>query len=63
MGKCRHEVSSQSTLRLMQVQSVVDGERSMYSVECTACGRMTDWFHTRQDAYVEAWYGCWMKEE
>lgn len=57
--KCHHDASSQSTLRLL---AVTNGKRAMFSCECTACKRMTEWFYTRYEAQVEAWYECWMKE-
>lgn len=61
--RCYHDASSQSTLRLMQVKAVTGEQRSRYSCECTACKRMTDWYATRYEAQVEAWYECWMREE
>ena len=62
-SKCHHEASSQSTLRLLQVESVGKKHKTRYSCECTVCKRMTDWYYTRYEAQVEAWYECWMKEE
>ena len=59
--RCYHDASSQSTLVINQVQSVIH-KRSRYSCECTVCKRMTDWYYTRYEAQVEAWYECWMKE-
>lgn len=48
---------------MMQVKAVAGQQRSRYSCECVACGRMTDWFETRYEAQMEAWYECWIKEE
>ena len=61
-SKCHHEASSQSTLRLLQVESVGEKHKARYSCECTVCKRMTDWYLTRYEAQVEAWYECWMEE-
>ena len=46
----------------MQVHSLTN-KRSRYSCECTVCKRMTDWYYTRYEAQVEAWYECWIEEE
>lgn len=58
---CFHDASSQSTLRFNRVTSVING-RSRYSCECVICRRMTDWYYTRYEAQVEAWYECWIEE-
>lgn len=60
--RCFHDASSQSTLVINQVQSVIN-KRARYSCECTVCKRMTDWYYTRYEAQIEAWYECWMKEQ
>ena len=65
MGKkkrCRHDASSQSTLKIMSVRAVDSWRKMRFSCTCEACGRMTDWYYTRYEAQVEAWYECWMKE-
>lgn len=59
---CVHNASDRSTLVLMEVRSVLDPARRMYSCKCSSCGRMTDWFKTKLEAQAEAWCGCWMKE-
>jgi len=59
--QCFHDPSYQSTLKINKITSVIN-KRSRYSCECTVCKRMTDWYCTRHEAEVEAWYECWLKE-
>lgn len=60
--KCKH-YEENSTLRVLQVKSVIHPNKSMYCVECTVCHRRTDWFRTMREAKIEAYYECWVKEE
>ena len=61
MRRCYHDASSQSTLTINKIESVIT-HRSRYSCECTVCKRMTDWYWSRYEAQLEAWYECWLKE-
>ena len=60
--KCFHDPSYQSTLKFYKVTSVIH-KRSRYRVECAVCKRSTDWFYTRHEAEVNAWYECWIEEK
>lgn len=60
--KCHHDATVDSTLKLLQVRSVVETDKWRYSVTCGSCGRMTNWFRTVEEARLEAYYQCWMEE-
>lgn len=59
---CCHDASSLSTLKMLQVTST-STMRSRFSCTCSVCNRMTDWYWTKREARIEAWYECWIEEE
>ncbi len=61
--KCRHYEGKDSTLRVLQVRSILHPNKSMYCVECEVCHRRTDWFYSIRKAKIEAWYECWVEED
>ena len=63
MIQCHHDATYQSTLSFVRVTSVTGQQRTRYSCTCKVCKRMTDWYWTKYEAQLDAWYECWLKEE
>ena len=61
MGKCIHDPSPHSTLKLFEFKLANLGER-MFACMCMSCGRTTELRETRYQAQTDAWYGCWEGE-
>ena len=60
-GKCFHDSSYQSTIKLNKVL-FSNGIDKRFNAECTACKRVTEWKKTRYAAQVDAYLGCWLEE-